>query len=256
MSRHRLILLTLATLLASTTLTLTASAQVDYGNVELGEIDTICVGLCYGNDCQASGDFQSVDIAPPFHVRNLRLGSFDDVCGGPGTGTPATLPVTVGSGQVLSVDIDLVATDPGPVSEDLFIDGDTTFPFLANVLPAAPCPPSQPDVLCLQNERFTVRTTWRTPFLSQGPAQVVQNVTSDDSGLFYFFNSNNWEMLLKVLDGCGTNDHFWVFAAATTNVEFTITVTDTQEQKVSTYFNPLGTPAAPIQDTSAFATCP
>ena len=49
---------------------------------------------------------------------------------------------------------------------------------------------------------------------------------------------------------------FWVFAAATTNVEYTITVTDTQEQQVKTYFNPLGTPAQPIQDTAAFATCP
>jgi len=64
-------------------------------------------------------------------------------------------------------------------------------------------------------------------------------------------------MLVKVLDACATAfNSYWVFAAATTNVEFTLTVTDTQAGKVKTYFNPLGTPAPPIQDTAAFATCP
>jgi hypothetical protein len=47
-----------------------------------------------------------------------------------------------------------------------------------------------------------------------------------------------------------------VFFAATTNVELHLTVTDTQTGKIKTYFNPLGTAAPPIQDTSAFATCP
>jgi hypothetical protein len=82
-------------------------------------------------------------------------------------------------------------------------------------------------------------------------------VSSDDSGLFYFFNADNWEMLIKVLDACQPPfDRFWVFASATTNVEYTITVTDTQEQVVKTYINPLDHPATPIQDTAAFATCP
>jgi len=63
-------------------------------------------------------------------------------------------------------------------------------------------------------------------------------------------------MLLKVLNACGFNQRYWVFYAATTNVEFTLTVTDTQSGKVKVYFNPLDSPAAPIQDVSAFATCP
>jgi hypothetical protein len=52
------------------------------------------------------------------------------------------------------------------------------------------------------------------------------------------------------------NDHYWVFVAAATNVELHITVTDTQTGQVRTYFNPLGKAALPVQDTSAFATCP
>ena len=41
-------------------------------------------------------------------------------------------------------------------------------------------------------------------------------VGSDDSGLFYYRNPQNWEMLVKVLDACSFSQRFWVFAAATT----------------------------------------
>ena len=63
-------------------------------------------------------------------------------------------------------------------------------------------------------------------------------------------------MLVKVLDGCGVNGHYWVLAAATTNVEYTLRVTDTVTGAVREYFNPLGTRAAAITDTDAFRACP
>ena len=48
------------------------------------------------------------------------------------------------------------------------------------------------------------------------------------AGLFWFFNENNIEMLIKVLNACVPPfDRYWTFYAATTNVEFTVTVTDT-----------------------------
>ena len=74
--------------------------------------------------------------------------------------------------------------------------------------------------------------------------------------MFWFFNADNWEMLIKVLNGCSITNHFWVFAAATTNVEYTLQVTDTDTGVVKQYFNPLGVSAAAITDTGAFATCP
>ncbi|MCP4654899.1 MAG: hypothetical protein GY856_05705, partial [bacterium] len=77
----------------------------------------------------------------------------------------------------------------------------------------------------------------------------------DDSGILWFFDADNWEMLVKVLDGCALNRRFWVFAAATTNVEYTLRVTDTVSGTVKTYFNPLGNAAAAITDAGAFATC-
>lgn len=58
-----------------------------------------------------------------------------------------------------------------------------------------------------------------------------------------------------VLDGCTLNDRFWVFAAATTNVEYTLRVTDTRSGAVQEYTNPLGFAAEALTDTDAFATC-
>ena len=68
--------------------------------------------------------------------------------------------------------------------------------------------------------------------------------------------SANWEMLVKVINGCGLNQNYWVFAAATTDVEYTLKVRDTQTGEVVEYFNPLNTAAPAINDTGAFATCP
>lgn len=108
---------------------------------------------------------------------------------------------------------------------------------------------------CLGSGRFKVRVLWRAPGGVQTPANLAP-AGSDDAGIFYFANPSNWELLLKVLNACGINSHYWVFYAATTNLELLITVTDTTTGAVKFYFNPLNTAAPPVQDTSAFATCP
>lgn len=54
----------------------------------------------------------------------------------------------------------------------------------------------------------------------------------------------------------GVTPSAWVLAAATTNVEYTLTVTDTQTDEERVYGNPLGVQSPAITDTSAFATCP
>jgi hypothetical protein len=58
------------------------------------------------------------------------------------------------------------------------------------------------------------------------------------------------------LNACTLNSRFWVFAGGLTNVRVVMTVTDTQTGTVKTYTNPQGVAFQPIQDTSAFATCP
>ncbi len=109
--------------------------------------------------------------------------------------------------------------------------------------------------LCLGSERFRVDLAWRSFDDTVGSGRAVP-VSTGESGLLWFFEADNWELLIKVLDGCAFNDRLWVFAAATTTVEYTLRVTDTATGTVREYFNPLGNAAAAITDIEAFAACP
>ncbi|HEV3455763.1 MAG TPA: Calx-beta domain-containing protein [Thermoanaerobaculia bacterium] len=110
------------------------------------------------------------------------------------------------------------------------------------------------NTLCLGG-RFKVSVAWATSNMS-GVGTTVPLAANPDSGLFYFFASSNIEMLIKVINGCGLSNTYWVFFAATTNVQFTVTVVDVTTGKTKVYFNPLNQAAVPVQDTNAFATCP
>jgi len=110
------------------------------------------------------------------------------------------------------------------------------------------------EAVRLAGDRFAVEIQWRDFRDRTGPASLVTQ--SPDSALFWFFRPDNWELMVKVINGCANNGHFWVFAAATTNVAFTLSVTDVQTGAVRQYRNPLGTAAPAITDTQAFATCP
>ena len=46
--------------------------------------------------------------------------------------------------------------------------------------------------------------------------------------------------MIKVLDGRALNDHFWIYYGALSNVEYTVTVTDTVTGRRKTYINPEG----------------
>jgi|HubBroStandDraft_3_1064219.scaffolds.fasta_scaffold12065_2 plastocyanin len=121
----------------------------------------------------------------------------------------------------------------------------------------APCI-ADANTLCLgAGGRFQVGVVFKAPGGTSTRATAVPLAAHPDSGLFYFFGPGNIEMLIKVLNACAPPfNHYWVFFAATTNVQFTVTVTDTASGKVQAYFNLLNQSAAPVEDTSAFATCP
>jgi hypothetical protein len=104
--------------------------------------------------------------------------------------------------------------------------------------------------LCLNASRFQVRVAWATTDGKNGSGQAVP--LTGDTGYFWFFSSNNVEMVIKVVDGRPLNNRFWVFAGGLTNVNVVITVTDTQTGAFKNYVNPQGTAFQPIQDTSAF----
>jgi len=111
---------------------------------------------------------------------------------------------------------------------------------------------SSPTRLCLQGSRFQVDVAWTLP---QGHGSGSGNAVplTNDTGYFWFFSNTNVEMVVKVLNACGVNGKFWVFAGGLTNVQADITVTDTQTGAMTTYHNPQNTPFQPIQDTGAFA---
>jgi hypothetical protein len=116
-----------------------------------------------------------------------------------------------------------------------------------------PCAPDG-HTLCLNNGRFSVTASFLTPTGSASSATAV--ALTGDSGYFWFFEANNVELVVKVLNACGEPIHsYWFFAAGLTNVELEITVVDRHTGEAKTYRNQQGSPFAPIQDTAAFATC-
>jgi len=108
---------------------------------------------------------------------------------------------------------------------------------------------------CFQNGRFRVDIDWRDPYNpGAGPARAF-DVPAADSEAFWFFREENLELLVKVLDGRGTNGHFWVFYGSLSTVEFWLTVTDTDTGRQQLYYNP------PFEqpsraDTAAFPASP
>jgi minor extracellular serine protease Vpr len=104
--------------------------------------------------------------------------------------------------------------------------------------------------LCLNSSRFKIQVAWSVPSQGTSGAGMAVPLTGD-TGYFWFFSSNNVELVIKVLDGTGLNGHFWVFYGALSNVQYTITVTDTHTSAVKIYNNPSGKMAS-VADTSAF----
>ncbi|MEM7585328.1 MAG: carboxypeptidase-like regulatory domain-containing protein, partial [Acidobacteriota bacterium] len=107
--------------------------------------------------------------------------------------------------------------------------------------------------LLLTEDRFQVDVEWQTSAGEAGTARAIE--LTDDAGYFWFFNADNVEIVVKVLDACAISDRFWVFAAGLTDVGTRITVTDRVTGETRVYSKPVSTEFAPIQDTNAFATC-
>jgi hypothetical protein len=132
--------------------------------------------------------------------------------------------------------------------------------FVGNIPPilgppvTSTCGSSTASALCLQGH-FSITATFRTgpPGTASGNAAVA--VSNAGSGIFWFFDSSNWEVMVKVINGCALNNSWWVFSAATTNVRYRLSVTDVHSGEPKIYFNYPGPPAPAVTDTSALP-CP
>lgn len=112
------------------------------------------------------------------------------------------------------------------------------------------CAPGE-NTLCLLDDRFKVQVDWRqTPSGPSIPAGASQ--ATDGNGFFYFFSPDSVDLVVGMMNNCPVDNRFWVFYGALSNVDYTIRVTDTESGSSREYANQF----TPVQDTSAFATCP
>lgn len=114
-------------------------------------------------------------------------------------------------------------------------------------LETAACPDQAPP---LAAGRFDVRAAWFTSF--GGGVAGIARLTAN-SVYATFFDPENPELVVKVLDGCGLNGRSWVFAAGLTSVGVQLVVTDTVTGLSRAWFNPEGQAFEPVLDTGAFA---
>ncbi|MDY7095686.1 MAG: hypothetical protein SX243_22145 [Acidobacteriota bacterium] len=163
-------------------------------------------------------------------------------------------PPPPGSPQTASFEIFI-----GPLPAGTFtvrVLGSTSLPLIARPVRVGregSCVPSQ-STLCLQRGRFQVRALYATGD-QFGPGRALPR--TEESGYYTFFDRENVELVVKILDGCNTTfNSYWLFTAGLTNVGVELQVTDTVTGQSRSYFNPERKPYPTILDTRAMPVCP
>ena len=108
---------------------------------------------------------------------------------------------------------------------------------------------TEPGVLCLHDGRFRIEADWEN--FQGGSGAATAATLSTDSGYLWFFDPDNVELFVKVLDGRPVNGHWWVFYGSLSNVRFELRVTDVLSGVTRTYENPSRTFAS-RGDVTAF----
>jgi hypothetical protein len=116
--------------------------------------------------------------------------------------------------------------------------------------PASPGECDSAAGLCLGDGRFQVRAAWQQG-TDGGVAEAVP--LSTDTGTFSFFDRDNVELVVKVLDACSVNGRYWVFTGGLTDVGVAIEVVDRTTGERIEYTSASGRPFAPILDTGGLA---
>ena len=180
-----------------------------------------------------------------------------------------SMPLREGGGWLLRKTVLLGPWDAGTDSGTTFLSPNQVsvprqpiapiagFPFAGTpplgryVFERTDAPPPEP--LVLAGGRFEVTAVWTTPSGSSGYGRPM--ALSDDTGYFWFFDDDNVEVVLKVLDACGFAGRYWVFAGGLTNVGVELTVRDVEADVEKIYTSTADQPFQPIQDTAGLATC-
>jgi CARDB protein len=216
----------------------TDTLYVDYAVCNLGTAST---GVGFSNQLFLDGVLiRTGTLSTPLDVNHFA-----------GANDFAVSPLSAGT-HTLRV----VADSTNAVSESNEADNQYTKPF--TVVGASSVCTTDSATLCLNANRFRVSVAWVTLSGRTGDEQAAaasgngQAVSlTGDTGYFWFFSANNVELVIKVVDGRAFNNFFWVFYGALSNVQYTITVTDTLTGTVKVYNNPQGNLAS-VADTAAF----
>ena len=111
------------------------------------------------------------------------------------------------------------------------------------------CTPAGP--VARLSDDYYLRMCFETPSGVQMDASNY-HLESAASGLAYFFDRDNVEVLVKVLDGCAINGHRWAFVAPVTDLAFNLEIVERSTGRRFTHRNPKSTTAKPRSDTAAF----
>ncbi|HEX7183701.1 MAG TPA: hypothetical protein VF756_17850 [Thermoanaerobaculia bacterium] len=193
---------------------------------------------------------ESFDPAKP--LENL-IAANDDGPGGPAT-SKVTFPLVAG------VIYQVVTTTAQPIDANLNFANRVTGPGAVRTSACFLDEPERRDNgtdMAFLNGRFCVAVTWTDFQGNNGIGRPVGH-RSDTSGMFWFFSPDNWELSIKVLDGCSNNSHFWVMISGSTNVGYTVRVRDMLGHSSvgeRTYSNPVRRRARTVLDTRAFDGC-
>jgi subtilisin family serine protease len=218
---------------------------------------------CYSN----SGNLLAI-LAPSHCANTPKPGGGFDTCFG---GTSAAAPYAAGvAAQLLSLK---PTTTPAALRTALSttgknltdtngitrrrIDAVAAFQALGGGGHTGPCV-RDADTACLLDNRFEVEVDWHNA-QGSGKAQVMsfggQRAENSESVFFWFFGPTNFEMGLKMLNGCGLNNRFWVFISGLTNQGWTVRIRDIKTGATQTYGNQLNKLTATTADTGALP-CP
>ncbi len=215
---------------------------------------------------QTSGPTCTASPRPQFTYSTYLAG---DTIGG-SSGAPAWY----GPGYVIGQLLGKCGARPGETCDvnNLTIDGSfaASYPLLKPYIdpdtsPAcAACTPSS-ETACILGGRFKVTLNWTNRFATPATSgkgniikyaenKMVSNPTYGPmSEVVYFsmFDATSVESIVRIVNGVGINDKYWVYATGFANVEYTVTVVDTKTCRTWTRTNPNGT-FGMITDQAAF----
>ena len=192
------------------------------------------------NDLSGSGKLLSGDTGSP---RNTRVRArLIEGSGGQVTSVGSWRTPNRSNAVGIRIAVDHTTADPQPPPPDPTPDPEPPPPTYG------PCSPTT-DALQFTGG-YRVRMCYVTPNGDTGQAKAGI-WASGESGLLWFFNRDNAEALVKVLDGCTVNGYRWVFVAPVTDLGLSLRVTGPTGQTWD-YTNSTGTTAPSRSDTRAF----